>query len=126
MHPAAWAAFVSDVATLAEEHPYVRRPSAGAVAGWLAGIVSVLTIGFWAFGGDADDGWSERMRELLSRHAAALPGTALSLRSAQGSMWVQIDLLDGPSAPPAFYGGTAAPGYPAAGYPVQGYPSKVA
>jgi hypothetical protein len=101
--PAAWAEFMTDVEVLAAEHPSMASANASCCLYNCVGFAQILFIGFGCVQGDSGDynAWSHKVREVMRKHSHAFPGSAMMLKEAQNSYWIQIDLT--PQQANAFY-----------------------
>lgn len=132
--PDVWGAFMTEIETLAKEHPYVTRPGVGQYCEWLAGCICIMCIGFGICDPDAGDynQWLAQLQQLISRYAPSFGqgGAALSLQRVHGNYWVQVDVNPnqlamgqpvGPYPPPQQAFTPPQGPYPPA---PQGYPSQ--
>lgn len=94
--PQDWQRFMGEVQQLAEQHPYVVRPSAGKMCGWLGGAVMGAVLGFCCIDPDGGDYgvWVPQVEQCIARWQPVFNhgGAALSLKRAQSSYWIQVDI----------------------------------
>lgn len=94
--PEVWAGFMTDVQQLADNHPYLQRPSANTCLNNAGALLFFLTIGFGCFQADGGDygPWFVSVETILARNRPyfAHGGMALSLQQVHGSYWIQVDV----------------------------------
>ncbi|KAI8468034.1 MAG: hypothetical protein J3K34DRAFT_523242 [Monoraphidium minutum] len=94
--PTTWQMFMQEVQRLAECHPYVVSPSAKRVGGWVGAAALGAVVGLCCFNPDGGEysEWVPQAEALVSEYGApfAAGGAALSLKRAQHSYWIQIDV----------------------------------
>ena len=111
--PSAWALFMNDVNLLAAQHPSMERANVGCCLTNCIGLLQVLTFGFGCFQGDAGDytEWGRKVTQVMQSHSHSFPGSAMMLKEAQNSYFIQIDLCPQPNM---VYQAPVVMGYPQA------------